>query len=186
MPAPISEEQRAQDRATLLDAAETLFYEQGIQAVGMDTIRAAAGMPLKRIYGLYPAKEDLVVAVLRRRDRRWRTSLMEYVERSEDPTERVLAVFDWLERWFTEPGYRGCAWVNAYGELGSASPAILAEVRAHKHAFHKQIAAWVKAVTTEPAEPVCLMAEGAIVTAAITGDVKAARPAQAAVKALLK
>ncbi|MFI7241812.1 TetR/AcrR family transcriptional regulator [Streptomyces qinglanensis] len=185
MPAPISEEQKARDRAALLDAAEAHFYERGIQAVGMDAVRAVTGIPLKRIYGLFATKEDLVVAVLQRRDRRWRGSLSEYVERREDPRERVLSVFDWLGRWFAEPDFRGCAWINAYGELGSTSPAVLAEVRAHKHAFHEQIAAWVEAAADAPAEPVCLMAEGAIVTASITGDANAARPARVAVKALI-
>ncbi|MFB4299658.1 TetR/AcrR family transcriptional regulator [Actinomadura sp. NTSP31] len=185
MPAPISEERLSRDREALLDAAEALFYERGIQAVGMDAVRAAAGMPLKRIYGLFATKEALVVAVLQRRDRRWRASLAEYVEQREDPRERVLSIFDWLERWFAEPGFRGCAWINAYGELGSASPAVLAEVRSHKQAFHDQIARWVEAASDAPAQPVCLIAEGAIVTASITGDVKAARAARAATEALI-
>ncbi|WP_415949909.1 TetR/AcrR family transcriptional regulator [Streptomyces sp. KLOTTS4A1] len=185
MPAPISEEQKSRARTALLDAAEALFYERGIQAVGMDAIRTAAGMPLKRIYGLYATKEDLVVAVLRRRDHRWRASLTAYVEQRTDPRERVLSVFDWLERWFTEPGFRGCAWINAYGELGSTSPGVLAEVRSHKRAFHERIATWVAAASDIPPEPVCLLAEGAIVTAAITGDARAARDGKAATAALI-
>lgn len=185
MPAPISEGQRARDRAALLDAAEALFYARGIQAVGMDSVRTASGMSLKRIYGLFPTKEELVVAVLQRRDRRWRASLTEYVEEHDDPRDRVLSIFDWLERWFAEPDFRGCAWINAYGELGSASPAILAEVRAHKQAFHDQVAVWVHAVAEIPAGPVALLAEGAIVTAAITGDPTVTHSARDAVKDLM-
>ena len=185
MPAPASDEQKSHDRAALLDVTESLVYERGIQAVGMDAIRSAAGMPLKRIYGLFSTKEDLVVAVLQRRDRRWRASLTEHVEQREDPRERVLAVFDWLERWFAEPDFRGCAWVNAYGELGTTSEAILAEVRAHKRAFHQQIAAWVQAAADVSPEPVCLLAEGAIVTAAITGEPKVARAARLATETLI-
>ena len=185
MPAPISEEQKARDRDALLDAAEALFYERGIQAVGMDDIRAAAGIALKRIYGLFATKEELLVAVLQRRDRRWRGNLAAYVEQHEDPRERVLAVFDWLGQWFAEPDFRGCAWINTYGELGATSPAVLTEVRAHKQAFHDQIADWVGAATTAPAEPLCLLAEGAIVTAAITGDITAAQRAREASKSLL-
>ncbi|MGX9674145.1 TetR/AcrR family transcriptional regulator [Mycobacterium sp. HM-7] len=185
MPAPISDEQKSRDREALLDAAEALFYERGIQAVGMDDIRAAAGIALKRIYGFFATKEDLVVAVLQRRDRRWRGSLTNYVEQHADPRERVLAVFDWLGRWFAEPDFRGCAWINAYGELGASSPAVLTEVRAHKQAFHEQIAGWVAAATDAPAEPLCLLAEGAMVTAAISGDVTVAQRAREASKALL-
>lgn len=185
MPAPISAEQMARHREALLEAAEAVFYERGIQAVGMDAVRAAAGMPLKRIYGLYATKEDLVVAVLQRRDRRWRANLTEYVERRAEPRDRVLSIFDWLGQWFAEPGFRGCAWINAHGELGANSSAILAEVRSHKRAFHDQIAAWVEAASDSPAEPVYLLAEGAIVAASITGDVTAAREARAAAEVLI-
>lgn len=45
---------------------------------------------------------------------------------------------------------------------------MLAAVREHKEAFHQEMVAWVEAVEDVPAEPLCLLAEGAIVTAAIT------------------
>ncbi|WP_030983289.1 TetR/AcrR family transcriptional regulator [Streptomyces sp. NRRL WC-3744] len=185
MPAAVTEEQNSLDREALLDAAERLFYAHGIQAVGMDRVREASGLPLKRIYRLFATKEDLAVAMLRHRDRRWRGDLAAHVESVQDPRERVLAVFDWLAAWFAEPGFRGCAWINAHGELGSSSEAVLAEVRAHKRAFHDQLAAWVRATGAPVAEPVFLLAEGAIVTAAVTGDPAPAAHARAAVETLL-
>lgn len=186
MPAPLTEEQIRRAREDLLDAAETLFYEHGVQAVGMDQVRAASDLPLKRIYRLFPTKEDLVVAMLRRRDRRWRASLATHVEQVSDPPERVLAVFDWLADWFAEPGFRGCAWINAHGELGSSSPAVLAEVRSHKRAFREQVDEWVRAAgVPAAADGVFLLAEGAIVTAGISGDPAPARQARSAVAALL-
>ncbi|MGC4951437.1 TetR/AcrR family transcriptional regulator [Streptomyces sp. DT224] len=185
MPAPISAEQRERDRDALLDTAEELFYERGIQAVGMDQVRAASGLSLKRIYESYATKEDLVVAVLRRRDRRWRGDLAAYVEQVPAARERVLAVFDWLALWFARPGFRGCAWINAHGELGTTSPAVLAEVREHKRAFRAQIAAWADATGAPVADPVFLLAEGAIVTAGITGDPTPAGHARSAAATLL-
>ncbi|MEV7548350.1 TetR/AcrR family transcriptional regulator [Amycolatopsis sp. NPDC089917] len=185
MPAAVTDEQNRVDRESLLDAAEKLFYEKGIQAVGMDQVRAASGLSLKRIYRFFEAKEDLLVAMLRRRDRRWRASLADRVEEVADPRERVLAIFDWLASWFAEPGFRGCAWINAHGELGPSSEAVLAEVRAHKQAFHDQIDAWVRATGVAVTEPVYLLAEGAIVTAGISGDPAPARQARDAVAALL-
>ncbi|MFC8722377.1 TetR/AcrR family transcriptional regulator, partial [Kitasatospora sp. NPDC057198] len=185
MPAPLTDEQARRDGEALLDAAEALFYEKGVRAVGMDEVRAASGLPLKRIYRLHPAKDDLVVAVLRRRDRRWRARLSAAVEAEREPRARLLAAFDWLGGWFAEPGYRGCAWINAFGELGPASPAVLAEVRAHKAAFHAQLTDWARAAGLADPSPVPLLAEGAIVTAAITDDPAPARRARAAVEALL-
>ncbi|MDN5914139.1 MAG: TetR/AcrR family transcriptional regulator [Pseudonocardia sp.] len=185
MPAPITEEQARLDREVLLDAAEALFYERGIQAVGMDEVRSASGLALKRIYRTFAAKEDLVVAVLRRRDERWRADMTAHVEQIGEPRERLLKVFDWLAEWFAQPAFRGCAWINAYGELGSTSDAVLNEVRTHKYVFHQQLSGWASAAGATPTEPICLLAEGAIVTAAITGTPEPARHARAAVEVLV-
>ncbi|WP_181808260.1 TetR/AcrR family transcriptional regulator, partial [Streptomyces shenzhenensis] len=127
-------------REQALDAAERLFYGRGVQSVGMDDIRGASGVSLKRLYQLFPAKEQLVEAYLERRDVRWRQRLAEHVRRHEDPRERLLAVFDWLEGWFGEADFRGCAWINAYGELGATSPRVVAQVRGHKRAFRDYLA----------------------------------------------
>ncbi len=185
MPAPITDEQARLDREALLDAAEGLFYERGIQAVGMDEVRSASTLPLKRIYRTFATKEDLVVAVLRRRDERWRGDLVTYVSRVEDPRDRVLAVFDWLGEWFARPGFRGCAWINAYGELGSTSAPVLREVRTHKELFHRRLLDWASAAGMTETGSVRLLAEGAIVTAAITGTREPALQARSAVAALL-
>jgi AcrR family transcriptional regulator len=174
-------------RKRLLDAAEELFYSRGIHAVGMDAIRDASGIPLKRLYQLYPAKEQLVEAYLNRRDIRWRHSLAEYAERRPDPQQRILAVFDWLHAWFSEPDFRGCAWINGYGELGATSPAVAAQARRHKEAFRS----YLRGLTTAAglAEPVAdslyLLAEGAMVTAAIFHTAEPASRARSAAEQLL-
>src|SRR5215467_2956197 len=110
LPGSMTADHDTADLEALLDATEALVYARGVQAVGMDQIREASGLSLKRIYALFPAKEDLVVGMLRRRDRRWRASLAAFVGQSGagqsgpgqpgDPAERVLALFDWLHAWF--------------------------------------------------------------------------------------
>ncbi|SCL53710.1 transcriptional regulator, TetR family [Micromonospora citrea] len=173
--------------ARLLDAADALFYERGIQAVGMDAIRAASGVSLKRTYQLFPSKEHLVEAVLRRRDRAVRDALAAYTSARPTPTERVLAVFDYLRDWFDEPDYRGCAFINSFAELGGTSPNVVDIVRTHKRAFADHLAALVAEAGGPPAlaAQLALLANGAMVTAAITGDVGAAREARAAARRLL-
>ncbi|GAB1509663.1 TetR/AcrR family transcriptional regulator [Actinophytocola sp. KF-1] len=177
--------QTAEDRA--LDAAEDLFYRRGVHAVGMDDIRDTSGVSLKRLYQLFPNKERLVTAFLQRRDVRWRGGLTEHVAGVEDPRERLLAVFGWLHTWFTDPGYRGCAWINCYGELGATSPAVAEEARTHKEGFRRILRELTAAAGHDDdlAEQLLLLAEGAIVTAAITGNADAARQARAAAGKLL-
>ncbi|GAA3782516.1 TetR/AcrR family transcriptional regulator [Streptomyces chiangmaiensis] len=176
----------ARDRA--LDAAEKLFYGRGIQSVGMDAIRSTSGVSLKRLYQLFPAKEQLVEAYLDRRDVVWRQRLAEHVDRHTDPRERILSVFDWLREWFQEPDFRGCAWINSYGELGATSPRVLARVRAHKQAFKAYLAGLVAdAGLPEPlGGGLYLLAEGAMVTAGIEGTAEPAAEAGRAAGLLLE
>jgi AcrR family transcriptional regulator len=172
-----------------LDAAEELFYSRGIQAVGMDDIRAASGVSLKRLYQLFPAKERLVTAFLQRRDVRWRQRLADHVDATAStPDDRLLAVFDWLHLWFSEPGYRGCAWVNSYGELGATSDDVANEARRHKQAFKLYLDALVADAHKDAAlaDYFLLLAEGAMTTAAIAGSPEPARQGKAAAQLLLQ
>jgi AcrR family transcriptional regulator len=155
--------------AQVLDAAEELFYGRGIHAVGMDDVRTQAGVTLRRLYQLYPSKSELVEGYLDRRDDRWHAQLEAHVERRSDSVERLLAVFDWLGTWFAEPGFRGCAWINGFGELGGDSQAIVRRARAHKRRFRRVIARLVAAAGLPAAltDELMLLAEGAMVTAGI-------------------
>jgi AcrR family transcriptional regulator len=174
-------------RTRLLDAAETLFYGCGIHAVGMDDVRTASGVSLKRLYRLYPAKEQLVIAYLERRDTRWRGRLAASVAEQPDPVGRLLAVFDWLGTWFAEPDFRGCAWINSFGEMGTTSPAVLAQVRHHKAAFHRYLVELVTAADRPAAlaDELLLLAEGAMVTAGVFATVEPAARARAAAARLV-
>jgi AcrR family transcriptional regulator len=175
----------------VLDAAEALFYRRGVQAVGVDDIRAEAGVSLKRLYQLFPSKDHLVVAFLERRDARWRGRLAEYVAARAGNGgalhDCLLAVFDWLGEWFAEPGFRGCAWVNSYGELGGVSADVAGLARAHKTAFRSYLAGLVAdaGLRAGLTDELLLLAEGAMVTAGIFGTAEPAVHARRAAEALL-
>ncbi|TVL90546.1 TetR/AcrR family transcriptional regulator [Streptomyces sp. SAJ15] len=172
----------------VLDAAEALFYGRGLQTVGMDQIRSASGVSLKRLYQLFPSKDTLVLAYLHRRDERWRAELTRQVAAvTEAPRERILAVYDWLDRWFREPDFRGCAFVNSFGELGAASEPVAEAARAHKAAFRDWLSDLVAAagLPEHLTDQLFLLAEGAITTAAVSGGPEPARQAREAARALM-
>ncbi|MFJ4091644.1 TetR/AcrR family transcriptional regulator [Kitasatospora sp. NPDC089913] len=175
-------------RTRILDAAEELFYAQGVQTVGMDAVRTAAGVTLRRLYQLFPSKDDLVEAYLERRDRRWLAELAAHVDASADvPAERVLAVYDWLADWFARPGFRGCAFVNSYGELGATAPGVAGAARRHKEALRDYLAGLAEDAGAPDGTGVhlALLAEGAITLAALTRTPAPATEAREAARLLL-
>ena len=103
----------------ILDTASALFYERGIRAVGVDLIADEAGTTKKTLYDRFGSKDELVAAYLSRRAARWVTFLTGYLDRHapEPGPRRVLAVVDALEERLRGQD-RGCAFINAYAEIG--------------------------------------------------------------------
>ena len=174
-------------RERVVTAAAELFYARGIQAVGMDEVRGAAGVSLKRLYAEFPGKEQLVLAVLDWRREQWETGLARAVEQADEPRARLLAVFDFLEDWFADDSFRGCGFINAFGELGATSPSVAAATRAHKQAFQDYVARLARDAGADETlgAQLALLAEGAQTTAAIAGCGDSAEVAQRAAEVLI-
>ena len=174
-------------RQRVLVAAQRLFYTRGVHSVGMDEIRTAAGLSLKRLYELFRSKDELVLGYLDLMDRRWRAGLAAHVDAVADPRARLLAVFDWLASWFADDDFRGCAFVNCFGELGATTPAVADAARSFKQAFRDRLTALVADAGGPPelAAHLALLAEGAITTSAIADSPVPAFEAKQAAAILL-
>lgn len=174
----------------VLDAADALFYAHGIQAVGIDRIRDASGVSLKRLYQLFPSKGDIVVAYLNRRDQVSRAALEEHLTAYDDPRERLLGIFAFLEAWFRQPGFRGCAFNNAFGEMGDAAPEVADVVAHHKGAlrtlFRKLVGDVGVPAPEQMTAQIALLFDGAITVATVTHRPEAALQARDAARALLE
>ena len=175
------------DRDLVVNAADRLFYGRGIQSVGMDTIRSEAGIPLKRMYAVFPSKDALVAEVLRGRNAAWTEGIRAFADTVESPREKLLAVYDFLSAWFAQDDFRGCAFINSFGELGATAPAVAEAARSHKRSFQDYVAGLVAEIGAPPvlARQLALLAEGAQTTAAISRSAEAATDARAAATVLL-
>lgn len=174
-------------RDAVLAAAARLFYARGFTAVGMDELRAESGVPLKRLYRLFPAKEAIIEEVLHIWRQSWTVSVTAQVEAAREPRERLLAVYDFLASWFTSEGFRGCAFINSFGEAGGASGRITDIVREQKKHFQDYlgILAAEAGVPGALGAQLAILAEGAITTAAISASAEPARQARAAAEVLI-
>jgi AcrR family transcriptional regulator len=106
-------------RERILDTAYALFSRHGIRAVGVDRIIAASGVAKMTLYRHFTSKDELVLAFLRERERRW---TMEWLHgdassRGEDGASRMLAIFDVFDEWFQQPDFEGCSFINALLEF---------------------------------------------------------------------
>src|SRR5580704_225975 len=83
-------------RERLVTAAYELFSTRGVQATGIDAIIDRAGVARQTMYRHFASKEDLVLAFLERREELWTRGWLqgEVEQRSPDPREQLLAIFD--------------------------------------------------------------------------------------------
>lgn len=174
-------------RERVLDAAERLYYARGIQAVGMDELRTSAGVSLKKLYALFPSKEAIVEQVLRRLNAQWTRGILATADRVAEPWDKLLAVYDFLGEWFLEDDFRGCAFINSFGELGPSVPGVAEAARAHKQWLQQYVADLARDAGAPAglAPQLVLLAEGAQTTAAILKSPDAASQARAAAAVLI-
>jgi AcrR family transcriptional regulator len=98
---------------------------RGIRAVGTDEVIARAGVAKATLYRHFATKNDLVLAVLQRREQLWTQGLIEEQsrQRGTTPEEQLLAIFDVMHDWFhLRDGCEGCSFINVLLELGADHP----------------------------------------------------------------
>ncbi|HEY5196284.1 MAG TPA: TetR/AcrR family transcriptional regulator [Solirubrobacteraceae bacterium] len=187
MPASASERRTPRDR--LLDAADQLFYEEGICTVGVDRILSQAGVARASLYTTYGSKERLICAYLQGRSDAWQAAVAELLPtRWDNPRDRILGVFTLLTEWFDTPGYRGCPFINASAE--AASGLAVEEVRDRHRAWVRELFAKLgrEAGARDPGElstQLVLLYDGSMVGAQLDRTAAPGRTAQAVAAALL-
>ena len=174
----------------ILQVASDLFYAHGVRAVGVDRLIAASGVAKASFYRHFPAKDDLVVAFLQRRDQLWRDWLEDAVVRlSPDPSGRPLAIFHALFERFSTGDFRGCAFINSIVELADRDHAAHHAADAHKRAVIALVDRLLQAAGhagPDLARSFVMLMDGAIVTAVREGDPGAALRAKAIAALMLE
>ncbi|MGW0805993.1 TetR/AcrR family transcriptional regulator [Nonomuraea sp. NPDC002799] len=178
----------AHTRATILAAATRLLYQRGLDGIGVAELCAAVGASKETLYRHFGSKDGLVRAVLEARSDhvvRWLRAAAD--DAGEDPAAQLAAVFDALGSWHAEPGFRGCAIVNAAVQRHDGAPRTV--VARHLDRHLDLLTGIARRAAAD--DPVALgkqflaLVEGATVLADHHGDLDAARLAKQAALALL-
>jgi len=175
----------------LIDTALRIFNSEGFHATGIDRVISESGVARMTLYNHFKSKDELILAVLRRRDENFRNWMMRFVEKkAKTPREQLLAVFDALAEWFNDKAFSGCMFINAAAEFSDPDNPIHRLTTEHKILLRD----YLKVLSTRSnardenslADGLMLLMEGAIVMRYVAGDRLAARSARAAATVLLK
>ena len=178
----------ASARERLLDAANELFYAEGVHTVGIDRVIEHAGVAKATLYSAYGSKDELIRAYLVGRHETRRERMTRALDGIESPRERLLVVFDVLNESFAQPNYHGCAFVNASAETRPGSPIEEAtdDYRRWLRGLLADLARDAGAAEPERlARQLHLLYDGASVSARMDRDPEAATPARIAAEALV-
>ena len=180
-------------RDHLVDTALELFYQDGFHATGIDRILETAGVARMTLYNHFKSKDELIVAVLRRRDEKFRNWFMRRVERlASRPEDRLLAIYDALKEWFSSKAFCGCMFINASAEFGDPDDPIHMVAAEHKQLIRRYLGELTRdAIAGEAeaealADELMLLMEGAIVMAYVAGDHSAAARARLGAQKLVQ
>jgi AcrR family transcriptional regulator len=179
---------RPSPRERLLEAADELFYADGVHTVGIDRILERADVARASLYGTFGSKEELIRAYLDRRMTRMQARLQAAADAYDDPRQRLLSVFDAQAVTFAQPGYRGCAFNRASAEAQPDSAAY--EV---PRAYRRWLRGYLTdlSAATGAAEPdvlarqIHLLYDGAMTARSLDADADVTASARAAGAALL-
>jgi AcrR family transcriptional regulator len=95
-------------REKILATATNLFESRGIQASGVDTIIAEAGIAKATLYKHYPSKNLLITAYLRDKSDRfyeWLNSRL--ISKKANSLDILIALCELVEQWIMTPEFHG-------------------------------------------------------------------------------
>jgi len=171
--------------------AADLFYRKGIRAVGVEEIVNQAGVAKISLYRSFKSKDDLIVAYLEQRNAEfWQQWDERFAPVENDPQVLLDAIMDYLARRTTQPGYRGCPFINYAIEFPEASHPGHRVVDTNKREWRRRFSLIAQALgAPKPkllADGLLLLVEGAYAISQTLGGPKGPGPAiTAAAKAMV-
>lgn len=163
-------------RERIVDAANKLFYGEGIRATSVDAIAEKAGVTKNTLYYHFKSKDDLVAEYLTSRDQPNLKLFETWFERAEgDVADKVEAIFVEVAKSARHPKWKGCGFLRTAAELANlpGHPAMKIG-SSHKKKFED----WLASKCTEghianpeaTARQIVLLMEGAFSTMLIHRD----------------
>jgi AcrR family transcriptional regulator len=164
--APTKGEPSARER--ILSTAVDLFYREGIQPTGVDTVAARSGISKTSLYRAFASKDELICAVVEQQDRRYWAWWDEVVAHQPDARGQLRDLLRKIAARITGPAFRGCPFLNTAIEFPDRAHPGRELTRANKAELHKRLADLCKRMGVKNparlAARVALLIDGAYVS----------------------
>ncbi|NQY88902.1 MAG: TetR/AcrR family transcriptional regulator [Colwellia sp.] len=162
-------------RQQLIDTALQLFYQRGINSIGINEILTVSGIAKKTLYNHFTSKEELVLAALKQRNDNFIAWLDMSLKEANTDIEVVNKLFNGLSAWFSNSAvelgsFRGCFFINTSAEFSDPSSKISQYCRDHKQQVRQLIAQHLSPSNSELLDTICVLKEGAITMAYVNHD----------------
>ncbi len=187
---PTSPAETSDVRQRILDTASTLFYERGVRAVGVDLVVDASGVAKTSLYRHFRTKDDLIVAFLEREDLEfWALWDQVAARHAGDPMAELEAHMRWIGKRLARANYRGCPQINVAAEFAEAAHPAREVSRQHMLAMRKRLGELARGLgvarPNDLAAQLCLLVNGAFVSASSLAPDEATRVLLASARALV-
>ena len=171
---PNTSEAGVRDR--LLDAADRLFYREGVRAVGIDRVLAEADAAKASLYQHFGCKDQLVASYLERKTGDARVHIEAYLA-DTPPSQRALKFFDWVVDWTESKDFRGCPLQHTVSELTDAAHPARAIAHAQREWFKARLLEWSTAAGVRDAKAIAraliVLFDGAVAGSEVDGPQRA-------------
>lgn len=178
-------------RERIINAANDLFYRNGVRAVGVDLIVARSGVAKTSLYRHFRTKDDLVAEFLRQEDAKFWGDWDAVAARHPDNARAELeAHLNWIGKRVERPGYRGCPQLNVAAEFPDAQHPARAVAKAHKLELRQRLEKIFASIgvhrANEIASQLALTIDGAFMSGPLFADGEATRALLATARALIQ
>lgn len=154
----------------IVKTASQLFYENGFNSTGINEIIDKAGIAKATLYNHFKSKDELCVSYLKHMNTDFMVDIKAYCASKPKGKSQILALFDFLQQFFSSNKFNGCWCIKTVAELPKDNKLIRIEIQGQKNQFIQLISNLVqsnlnirsKKTSESKARQIYLLYEGAV------------------------
>ncbi|MCG8393722.1 MAG: TetR/AcrR family transcriptional regulator, partial [Pseudomonadales bacterium] len=130
-------------RDRIVKTASKLFYKNGYNSTGINEIISVSGIAKATLYNHFKSKDDICIAFLNFKHSAFMKDIEDFTKKKEKGTDQILALFDYLQRFFQDKEFNGCWGIKTVAEIPQDNQKIRTELQRQKNEFLELIIALV-------------------------------------------